>query len=261
MKSIGENTELYTKYFDGLKEIWLAGGEPVLHDMSYKILERLIAENKLDTRIRVITNLSCVGLKNKDFYKLLSNFKNAIVYGSWDMDGAIGEYIREGSNSDTIYKTIHHINSQHIKFYLQPVISIFNIFYLYDFHKRLYEKGLIKRDNVRYYPLTDPDYYRISILPDNMKLRITELLHNYIEWLEVEQAPDLYANHERPGSYVYRIIKLMNTGIGGHYNFSPEENRKRLKTFFNITQEKDLEKYGYHKFLSLYKDHFPQNWL
>jgi sulfatase maturation enzyme AslB (radical SAM superfamily) len=261
MKSIGENTELYTKYFDGLKEIWLAGGEPVLHDMSYKILERLIAENKLDTRIRVITNLSCIGLKNKDFYKLLSNFKNAIVYGSWDMDGAIGEYIREGSNSDTIYKTIHHINSQHIKFYLQPVISIFNIFYLFDFHKRLYEKGLIKRDNVRYYPLTDPDYYRISILPDNMKLSITELLYNYIEWLEEEQEPDLYANHERPGSYVNKIIKLMNTGIGGHYNFSPEENRKRLKMFFNITQEKDLEKYGYHKFLSLYKDHSPQNWL
>jgi hypothetical protein len=116
--------------------------------------------------------------------------------------------------------------------YLFLCVWGFNIFYLYSFHKRLFEKGLVKRDNVRYYPLTDPDFYRISILPDNIKLMVTETLYNYIEWLEQEQNPDLYANHERPGSYVKRIIKLMNTGEGGHHGFSPEENKKRLKMCF-----------------------------
>lgn len=260
LKGLGENTELYTTYFDGLKEIWLAGGEPVLHDMTYEILERLLKANKLDIRLRVISNLSHTSYKHKDFYKLLSNFKNAIVFGSWDMDGKLGEYIRENSCSETIKNTIRYINSFNIKFYLQPVISIFNIMHLYDFHLRLYSESLIKKDSIRYYPLMSPEYYRISILPDDIKLKITERLYEYIDWLNIKD-PDLYANNERPDKYVNRIIKLMNSGEGGHSDFSPEQNFKYLKEFFKITQEKDTKKYGYFKFLNLYKEYNPNKWV
>jgi len=261
LKGINDGTEIYSTYFNNLKEIWLAGGEPVLHEMSYKILLRLIDENKTDIRLRVITNLSHTSYKGNDFYKLLSKFKNAIVFGSWDMDGQIGEYIREGSDSNKIKNTINYINSLNIRFYLQPVISIFNIMFLHDFHVRLFEEKLIKKDNVRYYPLTEPDYYRISILPDDIKFKISEDLYSYIDWINQEKNIDNYANHEHPSLYVNRIIKLMNTGIGGHSNFSPDINKKRLKAFFKITHAKDIETYGYFKFLTLYKDFTPEKWL
>lgn len=261
LKGLDNNMELYTKYFDGLKEIWLAGGEPTLHDISYDILERLINDKKTDTRIRVITNLSHISYKNKNFYDLISQFDNSIVFGSWDMDGVIGEYIREGSDSNTIKNTIKHIQSKHIKFILQPVISIFNIMHLHGFHKRLFEQGLVKRDNIRYYPLSSPEYYRISILPDKIKLKITEDLYKYIDWLNEEKDLNFFANGESPGSYVNKIIKLMNTGKGGHTDYSAEKNIKRLKTFFKITLDKDIKKYGNYKFLSLYKEYNPEQWI
>lgn len=260
LKGVESDSELYTKYFDNLKEIWLAGGEPVIQDKTYEILNKLKNINT-DIRIRVISNLSFREYKGCDFYKLLSNFKNATVYGSWDMDGAIGEYIREGSNSITIKENIKYINSLNIKFYLQPVISIFNVMYFFDFHKRLFNEGVLKKDNVRYYPLTEPDYYRISILPDEIKLIVTEDLYNYAEWLDSPECRDLSANHEPPSQYIKKIIKLMNTGKGGHTDFSPEKNYKRLKEFINITNKKDIDKYGYFKFLSLYKDFNPSSWI
>lgn len=260
LRGVEGNSELYTKYFDNLKEVWLAGGEPVIQDKTYEILNRLKNSNK-EIRIRVITNLSFREYKGNDFYKLLSNFKNAIVYGSWDMDGAVGEYIREGSNSLIIKENIKYINSLNIKFYLQPVISIFNVMYIFDFHRRLFNEGILRKNNVRYYPLTEPDYYRISILPDDVKLSVTEDLYNYADWLDLTECTDLSANHELPSEYIKKIIKLMNTGEGGHTEFSPEKNYKRLKEFFNITNKKDIQTYGYFKFLSLYKDFNPNSWL
>lgn len=261
LKGANNETEFYSLHFNNLKEIWLAGGEPVLHDMSFKILNRLLEEKRTDIRLRVITNLSHITYKDQDFYKLLANFKNAIVFGSWDMDGQIGEYIREGSDSTKIKDTIRYINSLNIKFYLQPVLSIFNIMYMHEFHLRLFNEGLVKKDNIRYYPLTEPDYYRISILPDEVKLNITKDLFSYINWLNKENILDYYANHEHPGTYINRVIKLMNTGEGGHLEFSPEKNKKRLETFFNITHKKDMKAYGYFKFLSLYKDYNPDKWI
>jgi MoaA/NifB/PqqE/SkfB family radical SAM enzyme len=261
LNGIDRNSEFYTKYVNGLKEIWLAGGEPVINDMSYKILEDYIKNNNTDVRIRVITNLLSTKYKNKDFYKLLSKFKNAIVFGSWDMDGKIGEYIREGSNSNIIKQNIKYIKSYNIKFYLQSVISIFNIMFLFDFHKRLFDENIIGRGDIRYYPLMSPDYYRISILPVHIKNKILESLNNYIVWLNQESELDIGANHEHPSLYIKKIIKLMYSGEGGHTDFTVEKNLARLHNFFRVTNNKDISKYGYFKFLTLYSNFNPEKWL
>jgi len=236
-----------------LKEIWLAGGEPVIEEKTYELLDCLIKNNQTNIRLRVITNLSNIEYKGKKFYELLRLFSDCIVFGSWDMDGKIGEYIRKNSNSNIILNNIRYIKSLGIKLCLQPVISIFNIMHIYKFHKRLYNLELIGKQDMRYYTLTSPKIYRISILPKNVKVKVTEDLYNYVNWLNSDKITDFYANLEHPGTFVKKIINLMNTGKGGH-----EDNgdcSQLFNEFLKFTYSQDIKTYGYFKFSNLYKEY------
>lgn len=252
--------DIYKDNVEFVEEVWFAGGEPVILESTYKLLE-LLKSKKETVRIRFITNLMFTEFRGIKVYELLKEFKDVIVFGSWDLDGRIGEYIRYGNKSDTIIKNINYINSLGLKFVLQPVMSIFNIFDFPDFHKRMHEQGVLRKDNVRYYVLSGPDYFRFSILPSYIKSIVTENLNEYVSWLGESNNYDIFPNREQPSLYVKKMINLLNTGAGGHTGYSKENNFNRLKKFFIETQKQDIKKYGYFKFLSLYKKYTPEKWL
>jgi MoaA/NifB/PqqE/SkfB family radical SAM enzyme len=252
--------DIYKEHISSVEEVWFAGGEPVILESTYNLLE-LLKSKKESVRIRFITNLMFIEFRGIKVYELLKEFKDVIIFGSWDLDGTIGEYIRYGNKSETIIKNINYINSLGLKFVLQPVMSIFNIFNFSDFHKRMFDLGVLKKDNIRYYVLSGPDYFRFSILPSKVKDIVTENLNEYSRWLGVSENYDLFPNREQPSSYIKKMIILLNSGYGGHTGYSKENNFNRLKKFFTETNKQDIKKYGYFKFLSLYKKYEPEKWL
>lgn len=247
-----EKNKIFENLFN-LKEIWLAGGEPVIEEKTYELLDELIRNKQTFIRLRVITNLSHIEYRGRKFYEILKAFPDCIVFGSWDMDGNIGEYIRKNSNSNVILSNIRYITNLGIKFCLQPVISIFNIMHIHQFHKRLYNLELIGKHDVRYYTLTSPKIHRISILPNNIKDKITLDLNDYTNWLYSESITDWYANLEHPGHFVQKIINLMNTGIGGHED--NDDCDSLFNEFLRSTYSHDIKTYGYFKFNNLYKEY------
>jgi MoaA/NifB/PqqE/SkfB family radical SAM enzyme len=252
--------DIYKQHADVVEEVWFAGGEPVLLNSTYELLE-LLEHRKESVRIRFISNLMATEYKGKKIYEILKKFKDVIIFGSWDLDGQIGEYIRFGNNSERIIKNINYINSLGHKFILQPVMSIFNIYHFSDFHKRMYDLGVLKKDNIRYYVLSGPDYFRFSILPSFVKDKTTQKLQEYINWIGESTEYNIFPNREQPAKYIQKIITLMNTGNGGHTEFSKDNNYARLRKFFTETQKLDVKRYGYFKFLSLYKELTPDKWL
>jgi hypothetical protein len=109
--------------------------------------------------------------------------------------------------------------------------------------------------------LVGPDHYRFSILPNKIKTLITPVLDEYANWVGVSNDYDIYPNREQPSTYIKKINHLMNTGEGGHLEYSKENNYRRLKEFFTITQNLDIKRYGYFKFMSLYSEMYPETWL
>lgn len=252
--------DVYKNYTHMVEEVWFAGGEPVLLESTYSLLEMLRVK-KETVRIRFITNLMFTEFRDKKIYEILKQFKDVIIFGSWDMDGQIGEYIRYGNDSEKIIKNIEYIRSLGHKLVLQPVMSIFNIFHFADFHKRMYSRGVLNKDNIRYYVLSGPDYFRFSILPSFVKKMVNDNLIEYSKWLGESDDYDIFPNREQPSQYVKKMAHLLNTGIGGHTAYSKENNYSRLKKFFTETQKLDQKRYGYFKFLSLYKQLEPEKWL
>jgi len=240
----------YTRIYDVNKnvvEIWFSSGEPILQPSTYSILKDLIAKDKVDVKIRLITNLTNTHYRGETPYTLLEQFTDVKVFGSWDADGIQGENIRVNSNSDTIKNNIKFIKRHNIDFYLVSVMSILNIEDYPDFHKRLYSEGLIKKDQVRYFNLTHPEHFRYSILPLKIKERIKVKLLEYKNWLS--DSTDTYPNNCHPCKAIDKIINCMMTGEGGHLGFSEENNTmwymeflkwKKLKQHNSHIKEKSL---------------------
>lgn len=222
-KALPEDYNTVYNIESNVLEIWFTGGEPTISVETYKMLENLISRKKTDVMIRVITNLSTVNYNGKDFYKLLSNFKDVKVFGSWDSDRKINESIRCNSNNNTIRKNIKHIRQYtNIDFYIICTVTIMNIDHIFSFHKNIVEQGLIDGGNFRYHVLTDPPHLRCTSLPDSKKSLVIDDLKKYMVW--VEPFKNTYANNRPLKESISMLINGLETGKHCLMEFSNVNN-------------------------------------
>ena len=74
-----------------------AGGEPLITDEHYLVLEKLLAQKNYDVELRYYTNLSNLKYKDKNVLDLWKQFKKPIqLYASIDHFGQRANYIRHG---------------------------------------------------------------------------------------------------------------------------------------------------------------------
>ena len=221
--TIEQMMNLFKQHASKIKTLYLSSGESHLQPGYYKMLEFLLENNILDLEINVHTNLSGFTFGNKNLFKLLNQFTNATVFASLDSYGERAEYIRLGTNWSIIEKNRQELfNYNQIKFAVQSVITNLNIWSLPDFHYDWYQKGFLRKDNIRYFPLTSPEELHISVLKENMKSKITTKYLDYMEFLEDEQS--IILNNKTPLAKVTEIINYMN-------NTSPITNLGKFEYF------------------------------
>jgi MoaA/NifB/PqqE/SkfB family radical SAM enzyme len=180
----GENNDsLYDQFvphFSNIEEFYFAGGEPLLTDKHYDILEYLISINKTSVKLRYNTNLSNLKYKNKSVIELWKNFSNVEVYASLDSWGARAEYIREGTVWTEIEDNIRLIRKEapHVNLQMSSVISAFNVYMLPEFLDYLFDQKLFEKSKFypSFYNLINPGYYSSSILNDTIKGKIINKL-------------------------------------------------------------------------------------
>ena len=173
------------QFIDSVEEVYFAGGEPLIMDEHYYILEKLIERGRTNVRIRYNTNLSKLEHKGKNCLDLWKKFKHVHIVASLDAMGARGEYARKGtvwSKVEDNLKTI--INTPGLIVGVSPTINIYNVWHFPEFLDYLIELNvpLIHINNV----LVEPAWYHVSILHDNEKKIINEKYKNYIQTLSEE---------------------------------------------------------------------------
>lgn len=168
-----------------LEEIYFAGGEPLMMDGHYQILERLIEKGKTDMRLCYATNFSQTRYKGKDLFALWSHFKEVNVYASLDGSAARGELQRSGQVWEQAVKNRQRLIEQcpHVDFLITPTINVFNVLHLPDFHREWTEMGLIQIDQMMPHTLRHPQEYNVAILPPALKQQVTQKLNKHIDWI------------------------------------------------------------------------------
>lgn len=172
-------------HLDYVEQIYFAGGEPLLMEEHYNILEELLKRGRTDVRLIYNTNFTHTDLKGKSVFEYWRQFKSVAVGASLDGMGPYAEYIRKGTN----WREVHANRVEMMRvcpdvdFYISPTLSIMNAKHLLLFHRTWVEMGLIRPQDLNVNILQDPAYYRIDIAPTEYKEELSTRYLNHIQWL------------------------------------------------------------------------------
>lgn len=170
-----------------LEQVYFAGGEPLIMEEHYILLEKLIELGKTDVRLIYNTNFSELRYKNKHVFEYWKHFKNVNVGASLDASGTRAELMRKGTDWKQTVENRERMMTEvpHVDFYVSATVSSMNVLHVLDFHREWSDLGLIKPKDFNVNICQSPEWYRIDIFPDWFKTDVIEPAYRkHIEWLD-----------------------------------------------------------------------------
>lgn len=203
-----------------LEQIYFAGGEPLIMEEHYRILNELVKREMFDVCLVYNTNFSKLALKDAnvlDYWKL---FKNISIGASLDATGQRAEYIRKGTKWDDIVRNRELMleKTPNVDFYVSSTVSIMNAWHITDFHKEWVDKGLIKPQDWNINILQSPENMRIDVLPQQYKDEIATKVNEHITWLRSQDhLTRAVSGYESMLNFMYQDDKsFMLSGFFAH---------------------------------------------
>lgn len=178
---------------DTIEHIYFAGGEPLIMDEHYEILDYLIENKRTDVAICYNTNFSKLTYREYDVIDYWKKFTWVNIGASLDGNYERGEYIRKNiSWSKIVDNRKRLLEFPEINFSISCTLSILNSYNIVDIHKEWVSLGLIKPEKFNVNILFGPPPFCIRDLPEHHKLNLIKLYREHIEWLKS------FPNTERP---------------------------------------------------------------
>ena len=182
-------TEFDQKILPSLEELDLAGGEPLLSQSHYLLLERLIALRKQDIKLQVVTNLSQLRFMHWDAVELWKQFPRLDLTLSLDGVGAQGEYIRKGMSYANWVENALRLKRElpHAKRNLHFVVSIFNVTDLREHYEAILRGEFVDPVFITFTFLTKPAYMSVQVLTPELKSMVERDIRVWLS--EARQMP------------------------------------------------------------------------
>ena len=180
--------------FDSVEEIYFAGGEPLIMEQHYRILQRLDEMKRYDVRLRDNTHFSQMSYKNLHVDQLWKKFNSVSLSVSLDGYGPEGEYIRKNMDWKKILENRKKLDPmpENIYFFINCTVSVMNSFHIVDFHRHCVQTGFIENPNrFRLNILQHPLHFRMQVLPDHLKKSLIQHYETYIEELQQQKESDM----------------------------------------------------------------------
>jgi radical SAM protein with 4Fe4S-binding SPASM domain len=173
-------------HLDYVEQIYFAGGEPLMMEEHYNILDELERRGRFDVRLVYNTNFTQTKLKDREVFDYWRRFKSVAVGASLDGAGPYAEYIRRGTRWAQVERNREEMLRvcPEVDFYISPTLSILNAWHLPDFHRDWVEKGFIKPQDLNVNVLQDPAYLRIDIATAEYKQKLNDKYQEHIKWLK-----------------------------------------------------------------------------
>ena len=217
--------EQLVPHLDYVEQIYFAGGEPLMMAEHYNILDELERRGRFDVRLIYNTNFTHVQLKDRTVFDYWKKFDSVAVGASLDAMGPRAEYIRKGSNWNTVERNRMQMleTCPDVDFYISPTLSIMNALHLPKFHREWVKKGYIKPQDLNVNILQDPAHLRIDIASTKYKRVIQADYEDHLNWL-------------RPQDPLQRAT----VGFESAINFmTATDNSDLLTKFWSKTKELD----------------------
>ena len=185
-KDVDNFMEEFDPMLEHIEQIYWAGGEPIMMDEHWGIMNRLVEMGKTDIRIFYNTNFTTLTYKKHNVLDLWKNFDNISVGASLDAEGVRGEYQRKGTVWADVESNIKQLKetSPEVDFYISATVSAYNAWHITDFHRSWVDKGYIKPADWYMNVLLNNQRFRMSVLPETLRKEIKYKWEKHLAWLE-----------------------------------------------------------------------------
>jgi radical SAM protein with 4Fe4S-binding SPASM domain len=190
IKAFANNFDELLVYLDDVEEIYFAGGEPLIMDEHYQVLEELEKRQLFDIQLRYNTNFSNLNFKDKSILEIWKKFKNVHVSASIDAAFDLGAEIREGFNWNQFIENRKKmmVICPEVYFEIAPTISTLNIFKLSELHQVLVKQQLIEINHIYLNFLERPIEFNLKSLSLKNKEKTEQAILHHIDWLNKNRA-------------------------------------------------------------------------
>jgi MoaA/NifB/PqqE/SkfB family radical SAM enzyme len=224
-KSKTDMWEQLIPHLDYVEQIYFAGGEPLMMEEHYNILDELERRGRFDVRLIYNTNFTQTKLKDRTVFDYWKKFDSVAVGASLDAMGPRAEYIRKGTDWNQVERNRELMMEvcPRVDFYISPTLSIMNALHLPNFHRTWVDKGYIKPQDLNVNILQFPPHYRVDIAPAKYKQRIRVAYEEHLEWLRPQD-----------------LLNRATVGFESAINFMMStDNTQLLDTFWLKTHQLD----------------------
>ena len=168
-----------------VEHFYFAGGEPLLCEEHYRILNLLTAQGRFDVPLSYSTNFSATTFRDLDAMRLWDRFNRVDIAASLDASGQRGEYIRINQDWEEVLRNRQRMFAAcpKVSFTIAPTLTAMNALHLPDFHKEWLEIGYLKPPDIYLNILLQPSEYSVQILPERLKRRVADRYDAHAEFL------------------------------------------------------------------------------
>lgn len=225
------NTERLFSELEGMmpdmEEFYFAGGEPLVTEEHYRLLDMLIKHGKTDVKLTYNTNFSSFEYKGVNVLELWKKFRQVNIAASLDAEGMRGELLRKNLDwtrvEDNRLKLLKEL--PHAEFTVSPTLNVYNLLHLPDFHRNWTQRGLIGVEDFIPTLLIKPNELAVSALTYTVKKQALGLYKKHLEWIAQQTVT-------KPEKYEHMISQFKNVMIV--LNAKGDKNIKtRLKQHVN----------------------------
>ena len=214
-KNVEKVKEYVFKNIKKLKNVYLAGGEPMLMNDNKEFLALLLKHNP-DVHIRVNTNLSSTGT---GVFQLLCQFKNVHWTISVESIEEEYEYIRYHASWNDFLRNLKYIQTLNHKISFNMLYFILNYKSIFNCVDLLQKAGFHENSFI-IGPLHLPLFLNVGHLPKNIKEEVITIFENKI--------------NEKPGFYLQNSLEnclkhLTQTGFHANIELVHNEIKKMDK--------------------------------
>ena len=160
------------EHIDHIDMMYFGGGEPLLMEEQYILIEEVIRRGRTDIVLRYNTNCSNFTFKDKDIFSLWEHFNDVEISASIDHYGERAEYLRYGTDWGLVESNLRRLRSKpNIQFGMNTVLSFFNYVTLADFYQYMMNLGLYSAMDYRHSLIktSDPKWFSAQNLPQDLK--------------------------------------------------------------------------------------------
>ena len=241
---VDKQLDFIRKNVNTISSVYFAGGEPLINDEHYQILQILIDAKRTDIEISYNTNLSILQFKKYSVLDYWKHFEKVNIGASIDLIGDQSNYVRYGVEYNQLEKNYQYIKDlQNVTFEITSILHLQNIFNLPKLQKHWIKQELACK-NIKFRCVTTPEEQAINVLPEHYKNLALAEIDAHIEYLKnIKDSENLI--HSWHEAKQFMTSKDKSNLLSEFFRLTDDKDRSRNQKFEDYYPEyKDLRKYA-----------------